>query len=250
MILLVDVGNSRTKWAIADARTGKILVSGALASGDEHQLGEHVEQNAASLPLARVAVSCVGSQSRLDTISGIVSERFRISPVILSTATEIAGLRNGYIEPGRLGVDRWLAMVGAWTQRKNPCLVVDAGTALTVDAIGAHGMHLGGYIVPGIMLQETALRQGTTSVRPGIANPRKGFGVCTADAVAVGVRTGLAALIDRAYVELQGSLDDTCLVFMTGGDAADVATHMQSKVIFDNHLVFRGMLVSLGTTAG
>ena len=85
-------------------------------------------------------------------------------PEFASSTDTAAGVRNGYSNPAQLGVDRWLAVIGAFHRHRDACCVVDAGTALTIDGVDATGQHLGGFIVPGPRLMVESLLTGTSDL--------------------------------------------------------------------------------------
>lgn len=244
MILLLDQGNSRLKWAsLTDA--GEFLGRGAMASrpGPEelHAVLANVPQGSCRIGLASV----LDETERL-RITELTRQLVGVTPHTFTSGRESAGLRNGYLEPDRLGVDRWLAMLGARSIAGGALLVVSAGTALTLDAVRADGLHLGGLIVPGRRLQLESLAQGTAGIGLISTQAADGWGQMTDTAVANGVRLALAATVERALIELSRGLDDTCRVVLTGGDAGFVAAGMSVPgVVVDHDLLFRGMLVEL-----
>jgi type III pantothenate kinase len=156
MKLLVDIGNSRIKWAFGVA--GQFVAQGE-ASGDiDASLGVmlgscHVPEE---IRIANVAGADAGAR-----IAATLHKRFRIKPVFAGSAAVGAGIRNGYRDPGQLGVDRWLALCGAFCRYKAAICVVDAGTATTLDLVTMGGEHKGGLILPGVGLMEQALLRGT-----------------------------------------------------------------------------------------
>ncbi len=156
MKLLVDVGNSRIKWAFGVA--GRFVAEGEADSDVEASLGVMLDsrQVPEEIRIANVAGADPGIR-----IAALLQERFRIEPVFAGSAAVGAGIRNGYSDPGQLGIDRWLAICGAFSRYKAPVCVVDAGTATTIDLVTVNGEHRGGLILPGIALMQSALRRGT-----------------------------------------------------------------------------------------
>ena len=135
-----------------------------------------------------------------------------------------AGLTNCYAEPERLGVDRWLAMVDAWHRAGGAAIVVDCGSALTIDLVDRAGQHRGGYIVPGLRMLESSLLSRTASVRFQEAQSWSSLdpGNSTVACVHNGTMRMTVAFITETVVALQNLVQDTCPVFVTGGDAMDV----------------------------
>lgn len=242
MMLLLDQGNTRTRWAVAAA--GEIIARGGLDDADPAALVPWRDA------VSQVAVSSVAAAARRDELAGRLAALGFAKPHFLVTGVEAGGIHNGYRDPARLGVDRWLAMLGVRSQLAGPFLVVDAGTAMTLDAVDGQGRHLGGYIVPGFRLQCRALDAGTARVGLSDAPPSADWGRATAEAVANGVLLGLAALVDRALIELRRGVGDTCRLVLTGGDAARIAPVLESAApVVDEDILFRGMLVQLAALA-
>lgn len=235
-MLLVDQGNTRLKWRVVDA-TGRFC--GEPGAGDLAALG-------AALPgvrAARVLVSSVAGREARAGLSAMVRARLGLEAEFLESLPSCEGLVNGYEEPGRLGVDRWLAMLGARAQARGALVVVDAGTALTIDAVDAAGRHLGGYILPGLRMQVAALFSGTADVGVRFDVPAAGPGTNTRAAVVNGVALAAVALAERTLVELQERLADTCSLFITGGDAELLAPLLKVPCTRSADLLFQGMLV-------
>jgi type III pantothenate kinase len=149
--------------------------------------------------------------------------RWAIEPEFVATSRAAGGVVNAYAIPSGRGVDRWLAMIGAWRATRGPLLVVSAGTALTIDAVDAGGRHRGGFIVPGMVMMRDALysRTGGIAAAAALADAaREGiFGVNTAGAVEQGAIVAHAALAERAATELERLAGAPPRRFVTGGDA-------------------------------
>jgi type III pantothenate kinase len=154
--LFVDVGNSRIKWAFGVA--GRFIAEGEASGSVDGSLDDLLgfRQPLEEIRIANVAGADTGSR-----IAAMLQERFRIEPVLAGSAAVGAGVRNGYSDPGQLGIDRWLAVCGAFSRFQAPVCVVDAGTATTIDLVTASGEHKGGLILPGIDLMQSALLRGT-----------------------------------------------------------------------------------------
>jgi type III pantothenate kinase len=198
MILLVDIGNTRVKWAT--------LVDGRLSP---QRAAVHAEWSAtdwqrelfADAGVERVlAATVAGSDSR--TMLEAAARQAGTTPVEYATSTAaLAGVRNAYPEPGLLGIDRWLAVIGAYHLAHGACCVLDVGTAATLDTVDASGQHLGGFIVPGPQMMVRSLHAGTTQLAAHMAaSPAGGaalFADNTRDAIERGCRLAVAALVDR-----------------------------------------------------
>jgi len=159
MILEIDAGNTRIKWRLREAADGlpgtSISEGKLLALQNTPAICAGLAAQIRLLPLAKVSRVLVASVKGVEfntALSALMTGTWGLHPEFAVVTAESCGVVNGYAEPGRLGVDRWLAAVAAYCRTRNSCCVVDCGTTITVDLVGAGGRHLGGYIVPGLRL--------------------------------------------------------------------------------------------------
>ena len=159
MKLLLDVGNSRVKWAFVAA--GGWVAQGEAAHDDEANLRPLFAARYApdEIRIANVAGAAIGTG-----LSARLEECFHVVPVFARSARQGAGVENGYADAAQLGVDRWLAICAAYHRFQAAVCVVDAGTATTIDVVSASGEHRGGLILPGLRLMESALMSGTSDL--------------------------------------------------------------------------------------
>lgn len=244
VLLVIDAGNTRVKWALS--RAGSLERDGMAV----HR-GRVLEQ--ALMPLARLdarpvraLVANVGGTGLEYVLGKIVRERFGIDIELVSVLRELAGLRIAYDVPDHLGVDRWLAMLGARAARPGTALlVVAAGTALTIDAVAADGTHLGGCIAPGIATMKDSLLSVTAGIRdagdPGHAPEI--FAADTGPGVAGGVAHALAALVERAARTLETRAGTSPQLVLTGGDAKALQPLVGVPAIVAADLVLQGLAV-------
>jgi len=145
-----------------------------------------------------------------------------------------------------MGIDRWVAIVAAWAEIQDSCLVVDVGTAVTLDAIDDSGSHLGGQIIPGVAAMATALASATSNiplVRP--LPPRKAaemqmFARNTAAAVREGAHNAVVGAVDRAVQTLRSNGHEPTTV-LTGGDASRILEALNAAPLHRPHLVLQGL---------
>lgn len=238
MILDMDVGNSRCKWRLSVR--GRIVREGSLATADITSTGQCLRD----LPRPeRVRVACVAAVHQV--LAEAVENVWGLSPEFAQPMPFAGGVRNGYSQAAALGVDRWLALLAAWQQVGGAVVVVDAGTALTVDGLDASGTHQGGYIMPGLGLLHRALHQETAGVRYAIAPVSEcAPGVTTADAVNRGVVLMAAAAVEAAVQNLHAKTGSGP-VLLCGGDASIMALHLKVPVFLVPDMVLAGLAVAL-----
>jgi type III pantothenate kinase len=244
--LLVDIGNSRLKWC---------LLRGA-ALGRQHVASLEGTGTPAFAQLARaargvdaiLAVSVAGS-ARERLLRGALRAAGLPAPRFVRSTAGAAGVRNGYREPWRLGVDRWVAAIGAWhaAGARRPVCVVDIGTATTVDVVDARGRHHGGLIAPGPALMQRALLWGTRGIavraRGSSARAASSLGRDTGAALRAGALQATAALIERAAADARRRHGPATRLYLTGGGAAEVRALLRTTCLLRPNLVLRGLAV-------
>lgn len=224
----IDMGNSRTKWRFG----GSV---GALPSP---------EVPALDLEPSRVRVATV--LRNRDVLGRRISDRYGVVAEFAATAPELGGVRCGYPDPARLGVDRWLGVVAAWRISGGPVIVISAGTAATVDFVDANGRHEGGHIGPGLRLLRDVLGRKTAAVRP-----RRSVESCTVPgtdtetAVSSGTFLMLTAFAEAAIKGFAARHGYDAEVFLTGGDADLLADGLSMPVRCEPHLVLDGLEIAL-----
>jgi type III pantothenate kinase len=239
--LLIDLGNTRAKWMWAK---GRALDTESAERGDVAALAAACRADEAPRPVA-VLVSSVASPAMTREIQDLCATCWGAPAQVLRSRAEQGGVRNGYAEPGQLGVDRWLAIVGAADRYRLPLIVWDLGTATTLDAVDAGGQHLGGWILPGPSTMLDALRRRTQlPVPPDLrgAGPIAP-GTSTAECIARGVLAAQIASLHHFIAESSSRGVAHPLVVVTGGAAAALLPLLDLEHVHDPWLVFRGMLV-------
>ena len=216
MNLLLDLGNTRLKWALRD--DGNDRASGAVG-WHEDVPGTLAAAWAGHAPRAAFAASVVDA-AREALVAASVARAFGLAPRWLRTPAAACGVVNAYAEPQRLGVDRFLAMVAARADGFAPCVLAGVGTALTLDALAADGRHLGGLIAPGPRLMRESLLGATARVQADHAGRVVETADNTTDAVTSGCALAAVALIERFVARMAPRLGGTPALRLGGGDAA------------------------------
>ncbi|HSS07544.1 MAG TPA: type III pantothenate kinase [Rhodanobacteraceae bacterium] len=220
MQLLIDLGNTRLKWALAES--GEFRARGALAHTDE-QIVPLLEKEWAALPAVRTMLVASVAPLALDMdIEAFVRQRFGIVPDFLKSPANALGIRNAYAEPHRLGIDRFLALAAAHAAAARAQVVVGVGTAMTLDALDADGTHLGGWIVPSPALMRDAVLARTARV--GVSEGSlTDFAASTADALHSGSLYAASGAVERFCANAARRFQTWPEVVMTGGGADELA---------------------------
>jgi len=248
--LLVDIGNTRVKWArLSRGRLGR-----QQAAAHEGWSGERIARHIVGKPshlaskrIERIVVVSVAG-ARIDR--GFASEARRqlgIAPEFFASQRRAAGVTTLYAEPWRLGADRLVAAIGAFHLSKHrPVCVISAGTAMTLDLVDSRGRHRGGAIVPAPSLMVGSLLSQTHGIRRRARGGTSGsslFARSTRAAIEQGARFAAAAVADRAVVEARSVLGRTPLVLLTGGAASVIQKLMRSRHKHVPDLVLQGLAV-------
>jgi len=233
-ILLLDVGNSRLKWALAEQD-----VPGA-AAALEH--GGDPSSAVAAIDAAgfdAIWVANVTGPAHTVSLGAALQLRFGLVPHFARVEARQAGLAVAYADPQRLGVDRWLGLLAAWSDARAPLCVLGAGTALTFDAVDAAGRHLGGVIAPGLLTMQQAVLGAT---RFHAAGPdldySDGLGQDTEACVRQGALHACAGLAERLAARYAAG----AARILTGGDAGRLMPHLGPGWTLRPELVMEGLL--------
>lgn len=245
MILLVDVGNSRVKWLLWDRN--RPLARGGLLhrASDPATLGERLWGTLEQRP-GRIIVANVAGPDMQSTLAAWSEQAWSVQAVFVSTAAGAYGVRNAYPSFERLGVDRWVALLGARSLTRQSCCVVDCGTAVTVDALAASGEHLGGVIVPGVRLMREALYRDTRQIPAEDSGTVTVLATNTRDGVWGGTMHAVTAAIDRVTARMAAAMGGEVIRFLTGGDAEALRPMLEDEYRLEPDLIFYGLLVLAG----
>ena len=242
MRLLLDLGNTRLKWAL-QGHSPVWLARGAM-EWQEAEAARGLTEAWADLPRpAAVFAASVVDSEREAAVAAVVEQLYGNAPIWLRTPAAACGVRNAYAEPHRLGVDRFLAMVAARAEGLAPCILASAGTALTLDALAADGQHLGGLIAPGARLMQQSLLGATARVRPEQIGRIVDLADNTADAVMSGCWQALAALVERFAARTAPRLGASPRLILDGGDAEQIQSLLSLSAQMGSDGVLRGLAV-------
>jgi type III pantothenate kinase len=247
MILLVDIGNSRLKWAYYENAELKPMAACAYTPTTFARVLENQWRGLAKPQAIYVSNVAGGGVMRALTTWG--EKYWALTPVCCHSRATVAGVCNAYAEPQRLGVDRWLALIGAaHSFPGQECWVIDCGTAVTADRLDAQGRHLGGLIVPGITTMRRALRTHAAALQAVAVNEaisETGFllGKNTQDGVKFGTVYALTAFIEK----LMQPTDTPIQCVLTGGGAVEIQPLLQCSHTFIADLVLRGIAILVDT---
>jgi len=236
-LLVIDSGNSYVKWGLYTGdqwlKKGKVFYSDVFL----------LEKEFIDLPEPTIIViSHVARAITRNQLSAVISI-WPIRPYWIVAQTFQCGVGNGYSDPTQLGSDRWAALIATWKIRRHACLVINVGTAVTIDALSDSGKFLGGIILPGSHLILSSLLSGTQLINIEMGNYRD-FPLNTDDAIKSGLIQCLIGAIERMYNLLSLQLDhsvESCII--SGGDASIIAPFIRFPTIVVDDLVLEGLVI-------
>jgi len=267
ILLLIDIGNTRVKWArLVDGKMGKQqaaanagwtaadyarrVVGRGWTSGRAtaaRQTGG-VEADIGTTPVDRIVISSVAGDQVNRALIAAARKAGAPTPEFVTSERTAAGVTTDYIDPWRLGVDRFVAAIGAFHLASgHPVCVVNVGTAMTIDLVDGSGRHRGGAIVPGPSLMVSSLLTKTNGIRIRAKGGPDGttgmFARTTRNAIGEGARYAAAGVIDRAIEESRLLVGNRPLVLLTGGGSADIKPLIRSTCVSLPDLVLHGLAV-------
>jgi len=251
--LAVDIGNTRLKWALyPQAQMGvEPIASGAEFLENIDKLADAAWSRLAAPD--RMLGCCVAGDAVKRRVEEQMEELWVVPAHWVVASAAEAGVINGYDHPTRLGADRWVAMIGARHRMlaegpARPMVVVMVGTAVTVEAVDAHGRFLGGFILPGHGIMLRALESGTAGLHVPTGDVRE-FPTNTSDALTSGGTYAIAGAIERMVQHVRRRCGAEPACYMTGGAGWKMSPHMLEHFELVEGLIFDGLLVIASTRA-
>ncbi|NRA61882.1 MAG: type III pantothenate kinase [Psychrobium sp.] len=243
MKLLIEIGNSKLKAA-------QLYLDASGAITGMHYIGSYIVKDFCQQPdfakigqVDQIVYSNVGGNQNYHHIKSL-SHMLRVRYQQVSSPSYAFGVTNSYDFPKKLGIDRWLAFLAAYKDANGPVVVIDIGTAMTVDLVDGSGKHLGGWISPGFRLMNLALTEHTALVKSGGHHGEElTFGSHTKSCVQNGCRAALAGTvlyaIHKAKAQFSGQAAPT--VYLTGGGINHLPPEIIKMGINRPHLVLEGL---------
>ena len=228
MLLVIDAGNTRVKWAQVD-QNGRLFA---------HQASTYTALATSTLSEAIALVNDVvisnvaGEEVEKQLLTIIPKDK---NTVFASSQSEACGVVNSYQAVDSLGVDRWASVIAAWDINKQPCIVINAGTAVTIDAIARdnktkQGIYLGGSIMPGLQLMRRALAENTAQLSADSQGAYAAFPKKTEDAIESGCINAIVGGVVLQTKLLEKHSAFLPKVVISGGDAVKIAEALNPQL--------------------
>ena len=242
MELLFDAGNTRLKWALVDSNDRIVEQGGVFYQN----LKEDSFYSIKSSELSRVYVSSVAGEEKNDLISSLSEKVFGVQPKYARVKGSALGMANHYRDIDRLGVDRWVAAMGVVGRVGINRIIVDAGTAVTIDAVSKKNEFLGGVILPGRDLMHRSLTGQTAEISSEKINVHSVIGQITDECVNAGIQYGLTGAVSSILDEMDENLSNggSCEIVVCGGDGQWLFSNIQTslKITLEPNLIFQGLI--------
>ncbi len=237
MKLLIDIGNTRIKWATEE---NKIFSSSLAVEHNQYDFIVPIRKAWLKVGVPKViAVSCVSRMEIAEQLIELAKNMWPTASIIVAKSLVTGfSVTNAYKDANKLGVDRWLGLIALKHYYPGNSIVVDCGTAITIDVLNQQGMHLGGVISPGLQLMQQALLQGTESLSVADQNFSVGLSNDTGAAIYSGTVYAAAGLIEKVIADVCGIYQTLVL---TGGDAELLAQYLNCKAICEPDFIVKGL---------
>lgn len=233
-MLAIDAGNTRVKWGVHDGRSWRS--TGVIATADTESLDDELR---GVLPGGAAFASNVAGPEVESAIES-ACKRAKLTVTFVRSERERLGVTNGYRDAAQLGADRWAALIAAHHAQRGHKLVVNAGTALTVDALTDEGRFLGGLIVAGPALMRRSLDRGTAALREAHGSVRE-FPDNTPDAIWSGAVLAGAGAVGRLAAAMDAHGSPAGLIILSGGAAQELAPSLDLPFQLHENLVLDGL---------
>lgn len=243
MCLLIDIGNTRLKWAVKHPNGLHSGQTFFLKSQPLHKSLElawtHLER-----PTRAIAANVAGA-AVADQLSRWIRLQWSLDVEFVSSRRQDHGVRIAYPDPSKLGVDRWVCLLALRHFYLLPACVVDCGTAITLDVLEKTGNHRGGLIMPGLELMKASLLQGTSEIADSCGAGRARLADNTGEAIESGGILAAAGMVEMVLQKLEREAGPSLSLIVTGGDARRVAAQLARRAILAPDLVLQGLAVMI-----
>jgi type III pantothenate kinase len=248
MLLVVDIGNTHTAFGLFDGESLCFdwrIETRSERTADELAAAFHGIFTLQGLDMHAVGGAIISSVVPPATLpmERLLSRYFKLTPLVVGTGMK-TGMPVLYENPRDLGADRIVNAVAAYARWPQGAIVVDFGTATTLDVVTARGEYAGGVIVPGLLISADALYRATAKLpRVEIARPKSVVGTNTVASIQSGLVFGYAGMIDALVTRIRGELGYSPKVVATGGLGALVARESAAIEEYDDMLTLRGLKI-------
>ena len=242
MNLLIDIGNTKIKWK-TDSINDEALAKSFLYQADTLIADLNNGLMRGGFQPDNIYISNVAGEQIKSKVYQWLADSFSVEPQFAASHSEKCGLISAYKQADQLGVDRFLAMIGACLLVQQPVVVVDCGTATTIDSINSDNEFIGGVIIPGLDLMRRSLSENANALALMDGNESANvFSVDTESAIVSGTILSTTGVIENAVKRLTqlNGCDARCII--TGGNGSIIQSHLAIQADYQPDLVLKGLL--------
>lgn len=240
MKLLVDIGNTRVKWAI--------LESGRLSDSENFTRSKtgikaSLNSNWKKLEnIKEIFVSNVAGETIKKQLEDWTKKQWDISPKFINSEQKKFGVTNAYDQPEQLGVDRWLTLIAARQHARMATCIIDCGTAITIDIITKNGLHQGGLILPGLeMIREELTKKINPEAPLAEISEFRSLATNTYSAIQAGTLYTISASLNQIIDDLRKEYTDKIRFIITGGTAETLLPLLPETTLYYPDIVLKGL---------
>ncbi len=241
--LQIDIGNTFLKWRVVVS--GMASSRGCAAVTNNYWLNEIQED---VIEVDKILIASVASSDFNSLASVKLFEVFGKIPWFSTSTDELVGVKNAYSDSSELGIDRWLALVAAWVEFKQDVIIIDSGTALTIDIVNQKGFHLGGYIIPGEILMKRALVADTANLKYKNSFDEQKIlpGKTTSQAIKNGIALAQVGAVHSVLANLRKNsiLEGMPVIVFCGGGGESLRDLCELESFWRPDLIFEGLEIS------
>lgn len=246
MLLAIDIGN--TNLVIGCIHDDKILFKARIATDSirtSDQYGVEIKSMLEAYGVKRSDIDdCIISSVVPPVFNSVRTGVIKIigkQPMVVGPGLK-TGLNIHVDVPSQVGSDRIVIAVAALAEYKAPLLLMDLGTATTIESVEPDNVYMGGVIIPGVRVSLDALTSRAAQL-PGISldRPKQVIGKNTVDCMRSGMMYGTAAMIDGLVERMEEELGHRCTLIATGGLAQFIAPLCKREIILDKDLLLKGL---------
>ena len=237
--LLIDIGNTQIKLGIW--REGKLK----RCQKCNHANLRPIINKYKSMTFERVVYVSVVSDDLENRISNYLKKTFSLKPNRIKSTSSLLGVKNGYKYPYKLGDDRWCTIVGSYNLFKKPLILIDCGTAISIDCVDGKARHNGGYILSGFDGYRNSFDQAHNLKNMKGYKIKKSFKISlareTSHAIINGYIMMVNTVVERIYQEFSKRIDASPLVIVTGSYGEEVLSYSSLKTSYEPDLVLKSI---------
>ncbi len=240
MKLLLDIGNTRIKYALLDS--GRLTDSTSFARSKTGIKAALNSQFKTTKDITAVFVSNVAGEKIVQQLTEWTEKKWGVTPKFIQSERRRFGVTNSYSQAELLGIDRWLALIAARQHARMATCIIDCGTAITVDIVTKNGSHQGGMILPGLTLMRESLTSNTSDLNDTVEESSfKALAVNTQTAIQTGTLYTVTASLERLIDDLKAQFNNRIRFIITGGDAEIIMPLIAANIAHYPDIVLKGL---------